>query len=252
VSANGDAPPKVPGREERRPLPKRFYAHATVEQGTGRTGLRILLDGKPARTPKKHDLALPALALAEAVAREWEAQRQHVDPATMPLTRLVNTVIDGVQGRRSEVRSDIVKYAGSDLLCYRAEGPEKLVALQAATWDPILAWANSTRGIRLAPSQGVMPVSQSREALDHAGRAVAALDAFRLAALHVMVTLTGSAVLGLAVLNGHLSAEAAWAAAHVDEDWQIAQWGGDADAASRRLRRWADMQTATELLRLLG
>ena len=267
MSANGDRLPKVPGREPRRPLSKRFYTSVTVApcepsaggptrdgtaHGSGRTSVRVLLDAKPALTPKSRELVLPALALANAVAGEWDAQRPSIDPASMPLTRLVNTVIDGVQGRESEVREDIVKFAGSDLLCYRAEGPEKLVALQAATWDPILAWANSTLRIPLAPSRGVMPAPQGRESFHQAGHAVARLDAFRLAALHVMVTLTGSAILGLAVLNAHLSAEAAWAAAHVDEDWQIAHWGEDTEAVARRLRRWADMQTAAETLRLLG
>ena len=242
--------PKVPGREAAHPLPKRFYANVTVAPSG--TGFAILLDGRAARTPKRTGLVLPTLPLTDAVAREWDAQRPAIDPSSMPLTRLVNTVIDGVEGRESEVRQDIVKYAGSDLLCYRAEGPEKLVALQAASWDPLLAWSSSQLCIGLALSSGVVPVHQSRAALDAVASALAPLDAFRLAALHVMVTLTGSAVLALAVLHGQLSGEAAWTVAHVDEDWQIAQWGEDAEAAARRRRRWADMQAAADLLRLLG
>jgi chaperone required for assembly of F1-ATPase len=243
---NGDSPPKVPGREAPQPLPKRFYASVTVAPRG--LGFAVLLDTRPARTPKKHEVVLPTSALAQAVAQEWNAQQAFIDPATMPLTRLVNTVLDGVEGRESEVRADIVKYAGSDLLCYRAEEPEKLVALQAAAWDPVLAWASSSLGIRLALSRGIVHVSQTREALDAAASAIARLDAFRLAPLHVMVTLTGSAILGLAVLRGHLSAEASWAAAHVDEDWQIARWGEDAEASARRARRWADMCTAADFL----
>jgi chaperone required for assembly of F1-ATPase len=250
VSVNGDRPPKVPGRDDPRPLPKRFYASVTVvPRGTG---FAVLLDTRTARTPKRRELVLPASALAQAVAGEWDAQRSAIDPAAMPLTRLVNTVLDGIVGRESEVRADIVKYAGSDLLCYRAEDPEKLVALQAATWDPVLSWAKSSLGIRLALSGGVMPVRQSQEALDAVALAVAPLDAFRLASLHVMVTLTGSAILGLAVLRGHLAPEAAWSAAHVDEDWQIARWGEDAEATARRARRWVDMRAAADLLRHLG
>lgn len=252
MSGNDNAPPKVPGREAPRPLPRRFYKHAEAGPAQGADGYRVLLDGKSARTPKKRELVLPTLALAEAVAAEWEAQRPYVDPAAMPLTRLANTVLDGVQGRETEVRDDIVRYLGSDLLCYRADSPEKLVALQAGTWDPVLAWAAAALGIKLAPVEGVMHVTQSSDATARARSVVADLDAFRLAALHIMVTLTGSAVLGLAVLKGHLSSEAAWAAAHVDEDWQISQWGEDAEAAARRARRWADMQASAELLGLLG
>ncbi len=250
MSVNGDPPPKVPGRDDPRPLPKRFYTSATVAPRG--TGFAVLLDTRAARTPKKRELVLPTSALAQAVAEEWDAQRTVINPATMPLTRLVNTVLDGVEGRESEVRADIVKYAGSDLLCYRAEDPEKLVALQAATWDPVLVWANSGLGIRLALSGGVMPVRQSQEALDAVALAVAPLDALRLASLHVMVTLTGSAILGLAVLHRHLSPEAAWSAAHVDEDWQIGRWGEDAEATARRARRWTDMRAAADLLRHLG
>jgi chaperone required for assembly of F1-ATPase len=250
VSVNGDGPPKVPGRDGPRPLPKRFYTNVTAAPRS--TGFAVLLDARAARTPKKRELVLPTLALAQAIAEEWDAQRSAIDPAGMPLTRLVNTVLDGVEGRESEVRADIVKYAGSDLLCYRAEDPEKLVALQAATWDPVLSWAGASLGIPLALSGGVMPVRQSQEALDAVASAVAMLDAFRLAALHVMVTLTGSAILGLAVLHGHLSPEAAWSAAHVDEDWQIARWGEDAEASARRARRWADMRAAADLLRHLA
>jgi chaperone required for assembly of F1-ATPase len=251
VSTHGDQPPKVPGREPPRLLPKRFYTSVTVTaagHGQGDAGFCVLLDDNHAHTPKRRELLLPTLALANAVAAEWDAQRPHVDPSAMPLTRLVNTAIDGVQQRAADVRADIVKYADSDLLCYRAEAPEALVALQAAAWDPILAWAHTSLGMRLALSRGVIPVRQSRETLDAAASAVARLDAFRLAALHVMVTLTGSAVLGLAVLHGHLAAEAAWAAAHVDEDWQIAQWGEDAEAGERRQRRWADMRAAADVL----
>lgn len=266
MSTNGDRPPRMPGREPPRPLPKRFYASVTVEPAAfnpaglpsqtmapdpGRACFHVLLDGKPVRTPKQRLLELPSRALADAVAAEWDAQHLLIDPSVMPLTRLVNTVVDGVQRRESEIRQDIVRFLGSDLLCYRAEAPAALVERQAAAWDPMLAWARSCLDIDLEPSLGIMPRRQGGEALGNAARAVAELDAFRLAALHVMVTLTGSAVLGLAVLRGRLSADAAWSAAHVDEDWQISQWGEDGEATRRRTQRWRDMQAASKLLALL-
>ena len=221
-------------------------------EGEGRARLfRVLLDGKPIRTPAKRDLALPTAALAEAIAAEWAAQAAHVDPATMPLTRLANSAIDGVAGREAEVRADIAKYAGSDLVCYRAEGPEGLVERQCRAWDPILEWARETLGARFEVATGIMPVAQPDAGRAAVAEALAHLDAFTLAALHVMTTLMGSALLALGHARGRLSAEAAWAAAHVDEDWQISQWGEDAEAEARRERRWAEMQAASRMLSLL-
>jgi chaperone required for assembly of F1-ATPase len=248
--SNSKERPKVSFRQERRPLPKRFYKTATVAPSDA--AFRILLDNKPARTPKKRVLSVPTRALAEAIASEWAAQGERVDPASMPLNTLANTVLDGVVGHEADVRADIVKYAGSDLLCYRAEGPGELITLQAKHWDPVLDWAKSALGVRLVLAQGVMPVRQGRDALDHIASAIADLDAFRLAALHMMTTLMGSALLALAVLNGQCSPAAAWDAAHVDEDWQIRQWGQDAEAAARRQRRWAEMQAACRLVSLVS
>jgi chaperone required for assembly of F1-ATPase len=197
-------------------------------------------------------LALPTRALAEAVAAEWEAQGERIDPATMPLTRLANSTIDGVIARQAEVRAEIVKYAGSDLLCYRAEGPEELIRRQAETWDPVLAWARAALGADFNVSQGVMPAAQPDAATEAVARALQPHGPFALAAIHVMTTLMGSARLALAHAHGPLSAEAAWVAAHVDEDWQISQWGEDAEAKARRDRRWAEMQAASRLLELLA
>ncbi len=250
--------PRRPGREPPRPLPKRFYKSVALAEvssplpgGEGRTlSFRLLLDGKPVRTPAKNELALPARALADAVAAEWEAQGERIDPATMPLTRLANSIIDGVIARQAEVRAEIVKYAASDLLCYRAEGPEELVRRQAESWDPVLAWVRDRHGAALAAVQGIMPATQSSAAMDAVARALEPFGAFELAAIHVMTTLMGSALLALAHAHGHLSAEAAWTAAHVDEDWQIRQWGEDAEAKARRDRRRAEMQAASRLLAL--
>jgi chaperone required for assembly of F1-ATPase len=204
------------------------------------------------RTPAKRELALPSKALAEALAAEWEAQGDRIDPATMPLTRLVNSALDGVAGREAEVRAEIAKYAVSDLLCYRAEGPSELVRRQAVAWDPILAWAREALGARLSTAQGIVPVAQPEAATRAIESGLARLDPLALAAHHVMTTLTGSALLALAHGHRRLTAEEAWAAAHVDEDWQISQWGEDAEAKARRDRRWSEMQAASRLLRLLA
>ena len=191
-----------------------------------------------ARPPRRSSL-LPTRALAEAVAAEWEAQTERIDPATMPLTRLANSAIDGVMGREAEVRADIVKYAGSDLVCYRAEGPPELVRRQSETWDPVLVWAREALGASFHVARASCRSSSPRRRLADVARAIEAHGAFDLAALHVMTTLMGSALLALAHARGRLTAEEAWAAAHVDEDWQISQWGEDAEAQARRERRWA-------------
>jgi chaperone required for assembly of F1-ATPase len=242
--------PKIPGREALRPpLPKRFYKDVMVEPGEG--GFAVLLDGRPVRTPKKLQLVLPTRALADAIAEEWAAQKAHIDPATMPLSRLAITALDGVAGNAAVVAADIVKFAGSDLLCYRAESPETLQRLQAEAWDPVLRWADDALGARFVLAAGVMPVTQSQEALDRVAAAVAPFSAMALTCVHVMTTLTGSALLALARARGALAAEAAWAAAHVDEDWQISQWGVDVEAAARREQRHQEMMAASRFLELL-
>jgi chaperone required for assembly of F1-ATPase len=274
--SNGES--RKPGQEPPRPLPKRFYKTVGVETvvpsplvgdsravtvgapptpnpsppgGGEKVGHRLLLDGKPVRTPAKRELRLPTRALAQAIADEWAAQGERIDPASMPLTKLANSSIDGVASRAGEVRAEIVKYAGSDLICYRAEGPRQLMERQAEHWDPVLAWAREAHGAALTTVQGIMPIRQPPAATEAVAKAIASHDPFRLAAIHVMTTLMGSALLALAHAHGRLSAEAAWAAAHVDEDWQISQWGEDAEAKARRDRRWVEMQAASRLLALL-
>lgn len=242
--------PKNPGKEPRRPLPKRFYKAVTVADAEG--AFRILLDGKPVRTPAKHAFVLPTRALAQAIAAEWEAQAEHIDPAAMPLTRLANSALDGVTGREADVRADIARYSASDLVCYRAATPQPLARNQAEAWDPVLAWAGEALGARFEVAEGIMPVAQPEAAREAIARALEGHHAFTLAALHVMTTLMGSALLALAHARGRLSAEAVWAAAHVDEDWQISQWGADAEAQARRARRWAEMQAASRMLMLVG
>ena len=179
------------------------------------------------------------------VADEWERQRETIDPANMPLTRLLNSAIDGVAHTMAETRADILSYAGSDLLCYRAEEPDTLVARQAHAFDPVLRWAAESLGAHFNVTAGVTHVAQPPEALAAIG---AALDAYEdpvaVAALSVMTTLTGSALLALAVARGFLSPEDAWRAAHVDEDFQAERWGADAEAVARREARWREFEAA--------
>lgn len=242
-------PPRGPDIERlreqaamRAPLPKRFFKDASVRQD-GETW-SVLLDGRAVKTPGKRALALPSQHLAEAVAQEWRSQDKVIDPGAMPLTRIANTAIEAVSDKMVEVADDVVAFAGSDLLCYRAAGPEALRVRQAAAWDPIVTWAASDLGARFILGEGVMPVTQPPAALERIRDVVRPLDAFRLSGLHVATTLTGSALLALAVLKERLRPAEAWAAAHVDEDYQIAQWGPDEEAEERLAGRWMEMQAA--------
>lgn len=228
--------------------PKRFYETVATEAAAG--GWRILLDGRVVKTPKRAELLLPSAPLAEAVAVEWRAQGAQIDPASMPLTKLSNTAIDAVTPKLAAVTEDVLSFAARDLVCYRAKAPETLVELQNACWDPLLAWADQHYGVRLIATEGIMPVDQPPESLTAFATALTGLDPFALTALHVMTTLTGSGVLALAHVEGRLSLEECWAAAHVDEDYQIDHWGEDADARKRRGLRFADMRAASEFFRL--
>jgi chaperone required for assembly of F1-ATPase len=230
-------------------LPKRVYKDVAVkDEGAGAA---LLLDGKPVRTPAKKPLVLPGRALAEAVAEEWRAQGDRIDPLTMPLTKLANSAIDGVAGREPAVIDDIMNHAASDLLCYRAPGPRGLVDAQAKHWDKVLTWAKEALGVPLVLGEGVVHVAQPQASLDRLRESLTGRDPFSLAALHVMTSLTGSALLALAVALGRLTPEEAWAAAHLDEDWQISQWGEDAEAKVRRENRRRDFAAAARTLALL-
>lgn len=220
--------------------PKRFWTAATVAPAAG--GFTVHLDGRPVRTPAKAPLLLPTEALARAVAAEWAAQEGRLQPETMPATRAANSAIDKVAPQRAEVAALIAAYGGSDLLCYRAEAPETLVARQAAAWNPLLDWAAGALGAPLAVAAGVVPVDQPEASLARLAAEVAALNDFELAAFHDLVALSGSLVLALAVARGRLLPEAAWQAARIDEDWQIEQWGEDEEAGrTAALRRAAFM-----------
>jgi chaperone required for assembly of F1-ATPase len=237
------------GLKDKPSLPKRFYDDVAIkDEGVG---VGVLLDGKPVRTPGKAPFIVPNKALAEAIGDEWREQGARIDPATMPLTRLANSVIDGVKGHEQAVIGDILNYAGSDLICYRAEGPKGLVTRQTKHWDPIVAWAKQDLGVPMRLAEGVMHVAQAPTSLDAIGKRLAGFDAWSLAGLHVMTGLSGSALLALAVALGRLTPEAAWEAAHVDEDWQISQWGEDEEAKERRENRRRDFAAAARMLELL-
>lgn len=237
-----------PGRDKPK-LPKRFYEKA--EAGSHEQGHAVLLDGKVVKTPSKQPLAVPSLALAEAMAAEWEAQREEIDPRRMWLTKLANTAIDLVAPRRAEVIAELVTYAGTDLLCYRAAHPDALVARQAALWDPVLGWA-AEQGISLVPTAGILHVTQEAASLEAYGRAVEALDAFRIAALHNAVTLTGSALTGLAMALGRVTPQEAFDIAYIDENWQMELSGEDEEERARLEIRRSELAETDRFIRLLG
>lgn len=253
--SDAERDPVKAARDPARPLPKRFYKEAVAGPIEG--GFGVALDGRPVNTPAKHRLSVPSAALALALAGEWAAQGETIDPATMPLTRLVNSALDGVATRMAEVEAEILGYAGSDLICYRAAGPAGLVAAQAEAWDPHIAFARERLGARLTLAEGVIFVAQPEAGLAAIAAAVrawageSATAPLRLAALHVMTTLTGSAILALAVAMHETTVDAAWSAAHVDEDWEMRGWGADSDALARRTRRFAEMQAAAQAIALL-
>ncbi|KQT50117.1 ATPase [Methylobacterium sp. Leaf456] len=249
----GEAPRPDPQRAARAgstpALPKRFYKEAGLSQTEA--GHRLVLDGRGANTPGRRPLAVPSRALGEALAAEWAAQVETIDPRTMPLTRLVNTAIDGVADRMAEVAADLAAFAATDLIAYRADAPDRLVAEQSAAWDPLVDWAGETLGARLFLAEGVMHVEQPEASVAALRAAVQAVDdPFRLAALHTLTTLTGSLVIGLAVLHGRLTADAAWAAAHVDESYQASVWGPDAEAQARLAHRRTEFDAAATVASL--
>jgi len=226
----------------------RFYEAAWAD--AGEAGWQVMLDGRPVHTPQRSRQVLPSRPLAEAIAAEWDAQGGEINPTAMPLTRLANSAIDRAAPRREEVISGIVAYGETDLLCYRAQWPQKLVALQAQSWDPILAWLAQTLGAELTVVAGIMHTPQPPEAIAALTQAVRAYDDFALTAMNQMTTLTASLVLTLAVARARLEAAEAWRTAHLDEDWQISQWGEEAAARQRREARWADMAAAARFLAL--
>ncbi len=215
---------------------RRFWTEVAVVAEADGFGLR--LDARAVRTPGKAALIVPTRALAEAIAAEWQAQAGVVQPLTMPFTRSANAAVDKVGPQQDEVIDLVAAYGDADLICYRATGPERLVARQSAAWDPLVAWAGQALGAPLQVRAGVVHMAQSGAALAVLRARVAGLDAFELTAFHDLVALSGSLVIGLAVLAGLRPAADLWALSRIDEDWQTEIWGADDEAcAAAALKR---------------
>ena len=241
--------PTVAARHNMRALKRRFYEAVAVRDSPA--DFAIELDNRPIRTPARRALAAPRRSLAETIAAEWQAQTDFIDAAGMPMTRLANTVIDGVAAAQDEIVGEIAKYLGSDLVCYRATMPQRLVTLQSLHWDPILAWANTALGAEFTTVRGITYVRQSDSAISR-GSAAIPVDPWRLGAVHAVTTLTGSALIALALARGDIGLDAAWAAAHVDEDWNMELWGRDELGLKRRAYRFAEMTAAASVLTEMG
>ncbi|HEX8064133.1 MAG TPA: ATP12 family protein [Allosphingosinicella sp.] len=228
---------------------KRFYKQATVSPEAG--GVAILLDGRPVRTPARTPLRVPTEELAEAIAEEWNGQGEKVEPHLMPLTGLANAAIDRVAPDPAAFARTLAEYGESDLLCYRAEGPQSLVERQERIWDPLLGWARTRFGIVIETTAGVMHRRQPAETVEILGCAVAARTAFQLAGLAPLVTIAGSLIIALALAEGAIGLEAAWDAAMLDEAWQAEQWGADPLAAASLENRRREFEGAYRFLTLL-
>ncbi len=246
---SGNSPEEAVRRANRTPRRKRFYARAGVAEAPD--GFAVALDDKTIRTPSGKALTAPAPEIAAAMAAEWEAQQEFIEPLTMPFTRFANSVVDGVIDRADAVADDVAKYLGTDLLFYRAGHPEALVAREAAHWDPPVFWAAETLGAHFILAEGIVHVAQPEPAIAAARKAFPA-DPWSVAALHVVTTLTGSALLALALVHHVLDPDQVWAAAHVDEDWNIEKWGIDEEVAARRAARLVDFRAAASILKTLN
>ena len=221
---------------------KRFYRAVSVEDAG--CGFTIALDGRPVKTPAKAAMELPTDALAAAVAAEWQAQGETIQPLSMPLTQLANTALDRVPEIRADIVAELTGYAATDLVCYRVETPADLKARQDAQWQPLVDWAATALDAPLKVTRGVLPVDQDDASVDAIGRAIERHDPFRMAALHLATAAAGSVVIGLALIAGEVDAARAFAAANVDELYQIETWGEDAEAQARLARVRADLDAA--------
>ena len=229
---------------------KRFWTAAVAEPCAG--GFAVRLDARPVRTPAKAAVVLPTLAMAQAIAAEWDAQTGVVAPATMPCTRAANSAIDKITPQSDEVAALLAAYGGTDLLCYRATGPEALIQRQAAAWDPVLAWAATALGAPLVATAGVMHIPQPEASLAALTAEVRGLTPFQMAALHDLVAISGSLVLALAVTHRHLTVDEAWGLSRIDETWQAELWGLDEDAAAYEALRKAAFLQADRFFGLCG
>ena len=225
---------------------RRFYQNAAV----GADNL-VLLDGRPVKTPGRAPLAPPGASLAAAIVDEWNAQGETIDPRAMPLTGLANAAIDRIAPAREAFADGLAAYGGSDLLCYRADGPAPLVARQAEHWDPLLDWAKGRYDIAFTVTTGITHRPQPPETLERLAAAVHARHPFELAGLSPLVTVSGSLVIALALAEGAVGLDQAWAAAALDEQWQAWQWGEDEEAAKALAGRRRDFEAAARFLSLL-
>lgn len=225
---------------------KRFYASAEARDGA------ILLDGRPVRTPARAPLVVPMPALAEAIATEWAAQGETIDPRAMPLTGLANAAIDRVAPDPAAFAAPLAAYSESDLLCYRADLPPALAAAEAEAWDPLLDWARARYDVHFTVVAGVIHAPQPPATVARLGEALRARDPFALAAMNPLVTIGGSLVVALALAEGAIAAEPAFALTHLDELWQAERWGEDAEATKAREARRADFLAAARFLALLS
>ena len=241
-------PQEAVRRTARIPRRKRVYAEVAVAEADG--GISITLDGKPIKTLSGRIVTVPAREIADAIAAEWSAQQETIDPLTMPLTRFANSVVESVVERVALVRDDIARYFHSDLLFYRAGHPQALVEKEAQHWDPVLFWAANALGAHFILGEGIMHVRQPDTAVEVA-RAALPEDPWSVAAVHVVTTLTGSALLALALTHGARDPDQVWDAAHVDEDWNRDQWGVDEEVAARRAAREVDFRAAVRILRAM-
>ena len=229
---------------------KRVYKSVATQAVDG--GWGVTLDGRALRTPAKRELCVPSEALAAALAAEWDAQEIDIQPWTMPLTRLATTAIDRTAAERDKIVAEVAGYAGTDLVCYRAERPPALAARQEAAWQPLLDWAAGRYDAGLAVTAGILPMAQSLTSLRAYAGAIAALDDFRLTALHAATGACGSLVIALALYEGRLDAAAAFDASQLDETFQIEAWGEDAEATKRRAALAADIEAAARFFELLN
>lgn len=228
---------------------KRFWKDVSVDRHD--SGWTVRLDGRPIRTPARAALEVPSAALAEAIADEWRAVGETIDPRAMPLTGLANAAIDRVAPDRQAFAQGLSNYAEADLACYRADGPRELVERQAVQWYPLLAWARRRFDVDFVTTAGLMHVAQPAATVERLSHAVAALDPFRLAGLSPLVTIGGSLLVALAVLEKAAAPEKAWEAVSVDDRWQLEQWGADSEARAALENRRRDFLAAAKFLELL-
>ena len=228
---------------------KKFYQNATTGELDGQAV--ILLDGRPVKTPARHNLSPPTDALAAAIAEEWNQQGEEIMPESMPLTQLASTAIDRIAAQREAVTEQIARYAQTDLTCYHTDTPAALAARQRAAWEPLLAWVEAACGAKLATTSGLQPVPQDEAALAGIADAIAALDNFRLATLSSVTAAAGSVVIGLALVRGQIDGATAVEAAQIDEIFQLEQWGADAEEEARLARLSANILAAERFLALL-